>query len=1247
MPIQPVAHALAEPRDHFAPADVAIHLCGEGCRLTALDDTSPIVRTGQSPQTAITAIVGHDRLLVPLAGAVRPGAHVLGAQHNAKGPQALWTQLLGLRHAALMPVHGVCGCTAEVGILRGQPFDDAATTPVWKKVRALLESPSDGIDPSSVDFATWQGWMAHLADGLAQLEALGLAHGDPYPFNAVRDGQGASWVDFGHLTDDPAQVEKDAWAFVLFTVLHTHRLTPVFSQRLLEALARALVAPRDADGLFRRLASVLQERYGDLKPLADNRVPVLHFAQALSALAPQGLACPHVTELLVKASGQYFTDVVHHIEKGAHYRKAFHVEAQRHRLMEREALRLTVPRARHDSLLSDLGGQLAELQQATTQRDEQIARLHDAVAGKNEEIALLTDAVALRNDQMAQLSRATAELERSIAQILHSHSWRVTQPARLLSSAVRGRLAQVDKARLRRRLREAYRRLPLPFKAKNFLRTAFFRLTGWSTHAPAADGPSAAAMGAGFQGAHPAPTTADPMMRTAMPTPDSATAAPLQPYFGVRRPHGQRRAAILTNQLLDWHDGRPRFGGGERYALELARLLRELGIETTFFQPSARPGGSGTYFSFEVRLLAAGDVVGEFHHEACSRFTELAADFDHVYYHLPEYASGSVREDGLMTCHGIWFDHHNYPDAIFRTPAWFEQLHRAFRNPIGVVSVDTNSIGVIRSLWPELAQKMRFIPNFFDASAYRPDPARRDPQRLTVLFPRRSQINRGSRIFGDIVSRIPHEVDIVWLGEGDPLDTQIVKDVCARDPRASFHVADFDQMPAWYQKADIAVIPTLACEGTSLSCVEALASGCAVVATNVGGLPDLVYDGINGLLVEPEASSLANAINRLIEDHELRTRLQRNGAETAGNFELQMWRARWVELLRGYGWISDENCTAWFEQNHSGALVTHPTKTEKWVILTRNAIHGGVESLIREESRLLDAPVIVCGGHDQRDTCPFDYSRADNARALEKAIAPFDVVLYHWLPDWALEVIRRSGKSAIEFVHRTDTSDSDKRVPTALVTHSAFLARFIHDTYGKPCRVVDHPIALDHFQPQPELGPCIGAITSYYDTKGLDLFLRAWALLKHEFADIPVRFYGAGDDLHRFVKLADELGVEVDFRGPTPQPWQAMQDFRCFVVPSRIEGLPVAILEALAMDIPVVASALPGMQEFNDLAVRRGYEAYVNLAHPEDPQDLARVIRAVLLKDERKDSSRYIRAYHSPEKHCSDLVSVLREVRRH
>src|SRR3546814_9032731 len=47
----------------------------------------------------------------------------------------------------------------------------------------------------------------------------------------------------------------------------------------------------------------------------------------------------------------------------------------------------------------------------------------------------------------------------------------------------------------------------------------------------------------------------------------------------------------------------------------------------------------------------------------------------------------------------------------------------------------------------------------------------------------------------------------------------------------------------------------------------------------------------------------------------------------------------------------------------------------------------------------------------------------------------------------------------------------------------------------------------------------------------------------------------------------------------------------------------LAILEALAMNIPVVASDLPGMVEFNQISKARGYSSFVHLARSEDPQD--------------------------------------------
>jgi glycosyltransferase involved in cell wall biosynthesis len=67
-------------------------------------------------------------------------------------------------------------------------------------------------------------------------------------------------------------------------------------------------------------------------------------------------------------------------------------------------------------------------------------------------------------------------------------------------------------------------------------------------------------------------------------------------------------------------------------------------------------------------------------------------------------------------------------------------------------------------------------------------------------------------------------------------------------------------------------------EGTPVTAIEALASGCPVVATRVGGVPDVVRDGTDGLLVElGDRNGLADALARLAADPELRRRMGEAG----------------------------------------------------------------------------------------------------------------------------------------------------------------------------------------------------------------------------------------------------------------------------------------------------------------------------------------------------------------------------------
>lgn len=724
------------------------------------------------------------------------------------------------------------------------------------------------------------------------------------------------------------------------------------------------------------------------------------------------------------------------------------------------------------------------------------------------------------------------------------------------------------------------------------------------------------------------------------------------PEPATRRPHGQRRVAYLTNMLLDWHDQRPRFGGGERYAWTLAQLMRDLGLSVHFFQ-GAHSAFEAHYYGFPVTGVPGGAWFSEFNHGMTRRFEELARDYDHVVYNLPEYAGGPVREDGLLICHGIWFDHNNYyPVSRFRTAEWYRLLGRAFAGPRRIVSVDTNSINVIRTIWPELGGKMTYIPNFYNAQDFYPA-ARAENDPLMVLFPRRSQRNRGSRILAEILARVPHDVRFCWVGEGDREDMELILDLAKRDPRLTFHRADFHEMPEWYRAADIAVIPTIACEGTSLSLLEALACGVPTITTNVGGLPDLVHYGNNGIIVDPTPEALADAINTLIESPAERARLRRTAVDSVRPFELENWRRAWTRVLRELDWVPADAAArppqpsepAREGDRTEGAAARRAARRDRdrprVAIVTRHATHGGVESIVAAQSALLSAPVIVTGGMDAPETCPFAYTRADNYDDLVAALREFDAVVYHWLFDWGVQAVRDSGLPCIEFVHRADTCDNDKSVPTAIVTHSAFLAEHIRALWGRDCAVVAHPIDAQRFAPPAELGCHVGGVTSYSPAKGLDLFIEAWAKVAPHHPGLRARFYGSGPDQKELERQATAAGVTVEFLGPRADPAAVYPEFRLLVCPSRVEGFPMVIAEAAAMNIPIVAADLPGIAEFNRVAEFNGFPAPVVLFRAGDAGDLARALHEALNAADRPDTRPYIRTYFDPAVHLRRMRDII------
>ena len=84
-----------------------------------------------------------------------------------------------------------------------------------------------------------------------------------------------------------------------------------------------------------------------------------------------------------------------------------------------------------------------------------------------------------------------------------------------------------------------------------------------------------------------------------------------------------------------------------------------------------------------------------------------------------------------------------------------------------------------------------------------------------------------------------------------------------------------------YGAADIFVLPSYS-EGMPMVILEAMASGLAIIATRVGGIPDMISDPVSGLIVEPRSpAELGEALRRLVDDPHLRFKLGTKAREVA------------------------------------------------------------------------------------------------------------------------------------------------------------------------------------------------------------------------------------------------------------------------------------------------------------------------------------------------------------------------------
>ena len=298
------------------------------------------------------------------------------------------------------------------------------------------------------------------------------------------------------------------------------------------------------------------------------------------------------------------------------------------------------------------------------------------------------------------------------------------------------------------------------------------------------------------------------------------------------------------------------------------------------------------------------------------------ADVVHYHNYWPEAFTAFVVNKFVPTVYTAHESRFLIMAEQAKSRRWLQLALRPFQ---GIIAPSTELLEVARQLGVS-SDKSVFISNAVDSNKFSPAAARGAVRarygipigHSLILCPRRLVPKNGVEFLIEslpFIRRRRNNVSVLIVGDG-PQRERLEGRARALGLQDSVIFAgsqDNDELPAFYADADIVAIPSLK-EATSIAALEAMSSARALVATHVGGLPEIIEDRVTGLLVPPrDPEALSVAITRLIESPELRIQMgqaararvereftwEHTGRETARAYEraITYWQGRTVPGL--------------------------------------------------------------------------------------------------------------------------------------------------------------------------------------------------------------------------------------------------------------------------------------------------------------------------------------------------------------
>ena len=357
-------------------------------------------------------------------------------------------------------------------------------------------------------------------------------------------------------------------------------------------------------------------------------------------------------------------------------------------------------------------------------------------------------------------------------------------------------------------------------------------------------------------------------------------------------------------------------GGAERYHIDLFGILKDLGVNMDIYQNSETPFFR-KYKNINVIGINDGVDDDKSSYTYADKQTKgyIYKSYTHSQLHIYSAFTESYPNHlgpSIGISHGVSWDNSDNKDDL--APHFWEKRQHIIGSAYfcdKLVSVDTNTANWFQTINYKLGtEKFRVIPNYVDVTVFKPK-KEINKKEIVITYPRRLYEARGFYLVSNIVPELLKEYSNIvfqFVGKGDKKSVKIAKKLEKTYPgKVKYYFLPPEKMHEAYEKSDISLIPTICSEGTSLSCLEALACGNIVIATRIGGLSDIIINGLNGFLIEPNQDALKEAIKYCLDNIENMSEIKENAIKTANCFNKTIWQKRWMEEFNGFNLKKSNN----------------------------------------------------------------------------------------------------------------------------------------------------------------------------------------------------------------------------------------------------------------------------------------------------------------------------------------------------